>query len=217
MNNKPIVNVLYSPGTNCEVETMEAFRLAGGDPHLVFLHDLREKRVRITDCDCFVVPGGFSFGDYPGTGVAVAEFLSDQFPLLVEQGIPTIGICNGMQILMQAGLFGENVAMTENDSGVFVSRMIRHRVLASNCVWTAGLDGHVLEFPAAHRYGKPSGDIGRLNVVMNYQSESPNGSSIAGICDDTGRVFALMDHPERPYDNPAGQAIFRNGLAAVCG
>lgn len=207
------VSVLYAPGTNTESETLEAFHLAGGDPHLVFLQDLYEGKVRITDCDCFVVPGGFSYGDYPDTGVAVAEFLGDQFPLLVERGIPTIGICNGMQTLVRAGLLGNDVAMAENDSGVFASRPIRHRVVASDCVWTRGLEGNTFVFPSAHRYGKLVGP-GKPNVVMFYDGQSPNGSEKAAFCDDTGLVMAIMDHPERNPGNPGGLAIFRNGLTA---
>lgn len=211
---KPRVSILYSPGTNCEEETMEVFRLVGGDPRLVFLQDLYEGKERITDCDCFVIPGGFSYGDYPDTGVAVAEFLGDHLPLLVEQEILTIGICNGMQILVRAGIFGGDMAMAENTSGRFVSRPIRHLVTPSNCVWTVGLEGQALEFSAAHRYGRLVG-VRQPNVVMTYDGISPSGSTIAAICDDTGRVMALMDHPERPYDNVDGRQLLRTGLNAI--
>lgn len=205
------VLVLYAPGTNTERETEEAFRRAGGSVRLVFLRELITGTVRITDCDCFVVPGGFSAGDYPDTGVYVAEFLRDQFPLLIEAGIPVIGICNGMQILVRAGVFGPGLAMAENDSGRFVSRPVQHRVTPSNCIWTRGLEDQVITFPAAHRYGKLVGP-GRHNVVMTYHGTSPNGGRVAAICDDTGWVLALMDHPERQLNNPSAQAIFRNGL-----
>ena len=66
------VSVLYAPGTNCEEETMEAIRLTGGIPRLVFLWDIYKGKERITDCDVFIDPGGFSFGDHLETGVAVA-------------------------------------------------------------------------------------------------------------------------------------------------
>lgn len=207
------VSVLYAPGTNTEEETLEAFRLAGGDSRLVFLRDIYEGKARITDCDCFVVPGGFSYGDYPDTGVAVAEFLGDQFPLLVEQKIPIIGICNGMQTLVRAGLLGPGLAMAENDSGDFVSRPIRHRIEKSECVWTRGLAGQILTFPAAHRYGKLEGPmVGQANVAMTYEGLSPNGGKIAAIY--VGNTMVMMCHPERPPDSEQGLAIFRNGLTA---
>jgi phosphoribosylformylglycinamidine synthase subunit PurQ / glutaminase len=206
--------VLYAPGTNCEEETMAAIRLAGGDPHLLFFWDLYNKKYRITDCDAFVDPGGFSFGDHVETGVIVASLLEDHFPLLKEAGIPTLGICNGDQILVRAGLLGPGIAMVQNKSGVFCSRPIRHRVLASNCVWTKGLEGRVLAYPAAHGYGRFFGP-GKMNVVMVYEGLSPNGGVIAMITDETGIIAVIMDHPERPYDNPDGQEIFLAGLKAA--
>ena len=208
------VSVLYSPGTNCEEEVMEAFRLAGGDPKLVFLRDLREGRERVIDCDCFVIPGGFSFGDYPDTGVAVAEFLGDVFQELAESQIPTIGICNGQQILVRAGVFGSDLMMAQNSSGRFVSRIYEHHVVPSNCVWTAGLQGQTLRFSAAHGYGKLVGS-GSRNVVMKYGDDTPCGDNIAAICNDTGRIMAIMNHPERRPDNKDGLAIFRQGLKAA--
>ena len=125
---KPWVSVLYAPGTNCEEETMEAIRLAGGAPHLLFLRQVYEGRVKITDCDDFIVPGGFSFGDHLETGVAVAMLLKEEFQKLLEANIPVLGICNGCQILVRAGLLGPGIAMTQNESKVFCSRPIRHRV-----------------------------------------------------------------------------------------
>ena len=213
-SSKKQVSVLYSPGTNCEEEIMEAFRLAGGIPSLVYLKDLRERQAKITDCDCFVVPGGFSYGDYPDPGVAVAEFLRTQFAELAESGIPTIGICNGMQILVRAGVFGSDLVMGQNDSGRFVSKTFGHYVIRSNCVWTKGLEGETLQFAAAHGFGKLVGE-GKRNVVMEYDGDSPCGDEVAAICNDTGRIMALMDHPERRPSNPDGLAIFRRGLEAA--
>lgn len=205
------VLMLYAPGTNTERETRWAFELAGGVVREALLRDLVSGKVRITDCDCFVVPGGFSAGDYPDTGVYVAEFLRDQFPLLIEAGIPIIGICNGMQILVRAGHFGPGLAMAQNDSGRFVSRPVQHLVTPSKSIWMRGLEGQVITFPAAHRYGKLVGP-GLHNVVMTYYGESPNGGRVAAICDDTGLVLAVMDHPERQWDNPSALQILRNGL-----
>jgi len=208
------VAVLYAPGTNCEEETMAAFRLAGGSPELFFLNDILTGKKRITDCDLFCVPGGFSGGDYIDTGILVATLLADHFRRLAEAQIPTLGICNGNQILDRARLFTDGVTLTRNDSGVFCSRPVLHRVEISNCVWTKGMEGQVLRFPSAHGYGKVVGEA-RPNVVLTYASDSPNGGFIAGLCSNNGLIFGLMDHPERPYGNQDGLKIFRKGIEAA--
>lgn len=209
------VSVLYTPGTNCHWETLEAFRMAGADARLVFLHDILEKKIRITDCDVFFIPGGFSYGDHINTGAVVYILLRDYFPLLRETGIPVGGECNGYQTLTRAGFFGNQVTLTENDSGVFCCRPVLHQVHASNCVWTVNLEGMILKFPSAHHGGKIVGNTDKLNVVMTYASESPNGGIIAAVSTADGRVFGIMDHVTCPYDNPDGQLIFKNVLKAV--
>jgi phosphoribosylformylglycinamidine synthase len=208
------VAVLYAPGTNCAEETMAAIRLAGGNPQLLFMTDILRGRVRITDCDCFCVAGGFSGGDHIATGILVATLLADHFRRLAEAKIPTCGICNGFQILDRARLFTDGVTLTRNDSEVFCSMPVKHRVEKFPCVWTKGLEGKILTFPSAHGYGKVVGE-GKPNVVLTYESESPNGGQIAGICSDNGLIFGLMDHPERHYDNQDGLEIFRNGIKAA--
>ena len=85
---KKKVWVLYSPGTNCEEETMAAFRLAGAKPRLLFLADLLSGKFKITDCDIFNIPGGFSEGDYIKEGKIVATMIEDFIPPLVEAQIP---------------------------------------------------------------------------------------------------------------------------------
>jgi len=209
------VSILYAPGTNCQWETIEAFNLAGADTQLVFLDDIIEGRIKITDCDIFFVPGGFSYGDHINTGTVVAILLRDYFPLLREIGIPVGGECNGFQILMRAGFFGNDITLTENDSGVFCSQPVLHLVKPSNCLWTTGLAGKILSFPSAHHGGKLVGNTNRLNAVMAYESESPNGGHLAAISTENGCVFGIMDHMTRPYDNPHGQLIFHNILKAV--
>ena len=213
---KKRVSVLYSPGTNCEEETLHAVRLAGGTPELVFLKDIYEGRKKITDCDAFIIPGGFSYGDHPEIGVTVAVLLEEFLPLLVEKRIPTLGICNGNQILIRAGLLGDGVAMVRNKSQVFCSHPVQHEVVKSNCVWTKGLECKILTFPAAHGYGRfQIHKNATASVVMKYYGFSPNGGRVAMITDETGLLAAIMDHPERTPDNPDGLQIFRCGIAAV--
>jgi phosphoribosylformylglycinamidine (FGAM) synthase-like amidotransferase family enzyme len=209
------IYVPYFPGTNCEEETMQSFRNAGGKPELLFLNDLLKGKKKITDCDIVGFPGGFSFGDYVDTGIIAAILIREFIPQLVEAKIPTIGICNGFQVLMRAGIFGKGVTLTTNTSGTFCSKPIRHRVLdGKNCLWLRGLEGQILTFPAAHGGGKVVHN--RIpNIVMEYVDETPNGGIIAGICSDSGLIFGLMDHPERPPDGKDGQLIFRNGIKAT--
>lgn len=213
---KKTVSILYCPGTNCEEETLAAFKLAGGKPKLIFLNNIISGKKKITDCDVFCVPGGFSFGDYIDTGIVAATLIKDFMPQLIEAKIPTIGICNGFQILMRAGIFGKGITLTKNDSGFFCSKPVTHAVEKSNCLWTRNLrEREIMQFPAAHGGGKVviTDKNKRPNIVLTYlRSKSPNGGHIAGICTDNGLVFGLMDHPERPYGNKDGQLIFRNGL-----
>ncbi len=214
MKRKPKALGLYSPGTNCEDETLAAFNLAGASASLVFLNDIIQGKSKITDCDIFFFPGGFSYGDNVDTGIIVAVLIRDFIPELLNAKIPIIGICNGFQIMMRAGMFGQGITLTHNDSGLFCSRPTKHKVLNSTSIWTKGLSGEILSFPSAHQAGKVVGKK-TPNTVLTYASESPNGGSIAGICSDDGLILGLMDHPERPYGNVDGQKIFRNGVSAV--
>lgn len=209
------VSILYSPGTNCEEETAEAFERAGAIPERLFLGDVVTGEKRITDCDIFCFPGGFSFGDHIGAGAITAALVRDFIPELLEKKIPTIGICNGFQVMVRAGMFGPGIALTQNDSGFFSSRPVEHEVLRSNCIWTRGLEGRILTFPAAHKFGKLEGDkLSEANVVMRYVN-SPNGGFAAALSSENGLLFGLMDHPERPYDNPEGMPFFYNAVTMV--
>lgn len=211
------VSILYSPGTNCEEETAMAFKLAGAQPELLFLADVVSGKKKITDCDIFCFPGGFSFGDHIETGVIVATLLRDHLPRLMEEKIPIIGICNGFQQMVRAGMFGSGLALVKNDSGFFCSQPTEHKVIRSACIWTDGLEGRILSFPSAHKFGKlvHQGAVGQERsayITLVYPNRSPNGGGIAGICSENGLLFGLMDHPERPYGNPDGLEIFRRAV-----
>jgi phosphoribosylformylglycinamidine synthase len=213
---KKIASVLYAPGFNCEEETMEIVRRAGGDPRLVFIDDILAGRKNITDCDIFCIPGGFSYGDHIDAGAVVALRLRDEFPKLVEAGIPVGGNCNGNQILVRLGAFGKKISMDENDSGRFCSHpFVKHRVEKSNCIWTAGMEGELITFPAAHRFGKYVGDLMSVQTVMTFEDFSPNGGKIAAVCSENGRIFGGMNHPERDLDNKDCIQLYRNALNAA--
>jgi len=208
--------ILYSPGTNCEEETMRAFELAGAIPELLFLDDVISGKKKISDCDLFCFPGGFSFGDHIGAGAIAAALIKDFIPELLEAQIPVIGICNGFQVMVRAGMFGPGIALARNDSGVFCSRPAQHEVIGSNCIWTRNLERQILSFPAAHKFGKLSGEnLSKANVVMDYYPHSPNGGFEAALTSENGLLLGLMDHPERPFGNPDGLKLFWNAITEV--
>lgn len=235
---KPRVNILWTPGTNCHEETAHAFKLAGGEPHLVLLNRAITGKEKLSDCDIFCLPGGFSFGDHIRAGwiqaLDLVNCFSDQIRLMLEKQIPLLGICNGMQVLAATGLLnGElgkpTILMDLNKSGRFEHWQNIKIVLHHNpgCLWTEGLDGATMLLPVAHGEGRPVDLGGQANwhiaaTYGTYEGEtsypvSPNGSHIAGL--NQGVIFGLMPHPERRVEkkqsNTDGLVIFKNGLRAV--
>ncbi|SFR10132.1 phosphoribosylformylglycinamidine synthase I [Desulfoscipio geothermicus] len=223
---KPRVCILRTDGTNCDRETLHAFAKAGGNCNLVHVNQLRNGGEKLADYQIMAIPGGFSYGDDIHSGkvlsVELASFLQDQLRQFIEDGKLIIGICNGFQVLVRTGLLprGElgNIRATlmQNDSGKFECRWVNLRVENSNCVFTRGLEGTILQYQVAHGEGKfytneqtlqeieGAGQVvfryadARGNPTQDYPA-NPNGSlhAIAGICDQTGRVLGLMPHPER--------------------
>lgn len=232
--------VLYSPGTNCHEETAAAIELAGGKTQLVLLKDLIENQKRLDDYQAAVVPGGFSYGDHLGAGRIFATMLvarlRDQLVRFLDARKPLLGICNGFQVLTEAGILpgrtpGQRaMALLENQSARFEDRKVRMIVSNEACVWTEGLAGHVLNMPSAHGEGRPFGaGAGKslsTRAVFHYGDESgkpsmdypdnPNGSpgAVAGITDESGLVLGLMPHPERAslpaHYSQDGLRIFEN-------
>ncbi|UCB42385.1 MAG: phosphoribosylformylglycinamidine synthase I [Dehalococcoidales bacterium] len=213
------VLVLRAPGTNCDMETVFAFEQAGATANRVHINQLVRGYERLSDYQILVVPGGFTYGDDISAGRVLAnEFrmgLGEDVPRFVEDGGLILGICNGFQVLVKAGILSVNggsmpLTLTDNDSGRFECRWVNMVVnRTSPCVFTKGIDHMAL--PVAHAEGKvvTGNTVPDANIVLRYADEqgncgagyphNPNGSmaDIAGICDDTGRVFALMPHPER--------------------
>jgi phosphoribosylformylglycinamidine synthase subunit PurQ / glutaminase len=220
---KPTVNVLYLPGTNCQAETMRAFRQAGGEPRLVFLADALAGRARLDDADILCLPGGFSFGDHVGAGAAAALLLRtrlrDQF--LACRDRPVLCICNGFQTAVRAGCFGPAVALKVNGSGTFrdVPDQPHEVVAGTDSPWLYGLDSATLRFPCAHGEGRfEYADAGGWKPALRYPpGTNPDGSvdDIAGITTMDGLVLGLMNHPERAADPDVRLALFRNGVRAA--
>jgi len=212
------VIVLRAAGTNCDEETAYAFRLCNADVELVHINEILRTEKSLNDYHILSIPGGFTYGDDISSGKILANEikyrLGDVLEDFIRAGRLIIGICNGFQVLVKAGilpgLFGSGIeaTLTFNDSGTFVDRWVE---LDSDirgkkrCVWTRGVK-HRIYLPVAHGEGKfvPRDDniLRRLKengqVVFRYV-DNPNGSvdDIAGICDRTGRVLGMMPHPER--------------------
>lgn len=210
--------VVRTAGTNTDVETVVACERAGFKTELLHVNRLVEKPERFREHDCFVVPGGFSYGDDLGSGRVFANELRlrllDPIREFVKSGKMVLGICNGFQVLVKSGLLPDplsdgppSVTLTFNDSGRFGDRWIRLKAVSSKCAWVA--EGDELETAVTHGEGKfvaPAATIDRLEaagqVVLKYVGGNPNGSlrDIAGICDPSGRVLGLMPHPEKHLD-----------------
>ena len=227
MNSQPKVAILRTDGTNCDEELAMAFRMAGGEPEMVHVNELLSDKKALEDYQMLALPGGFSYGDDVLSGKVLANELinrlSDQIYNFIEDDKLVLGICNGFQVLVRAGLLpwqmgpAEDVSLVYNDSGSFECRWVRLKVTESKCVFTRGLAGEVFDMPVAHGEGKlvvEDEAVGeRLAeeelVVVQYADDkgkitgkypdNPNGSyaAIAGICNTSGRIFGLMPHPER--------------------
>jgi len=214
--------VLRAPGTNCDVETAFAFEQAGSGVDLVHVNQLIRHERQLADYQILVIPGGFTYGDDIAAGKVLANELrlklGEDIMRFFEVGRLVLGICNGFQVLVKAGFLPEpqngnqpRVTLAANDSGRFECRWVRLAVnKGSPCVFTRGMES--MDVPVAHGEGKfvAEADIlPDINVVARYTDEqgdteagyphNPNGSmdNIAGICDSSGRIFALMPHPER--------------------
>ncbi len=214
--------ILRAPGTNCDVETRFAFEQAGSVVTPVHVNRLIRGEETLADYQIMVVPGGFTYGDDISAGKVLANELrlklAGDILKFVAEGKLVLGICNGLQVLVKAGFLPEpsrnnepRLTLANNDSGRFECRWVYLGVnRESPCVFTRGMDS--LYLPVAHGEGKivTVGDgILDSNIALYYADEqgntavgypyNPNGSEkgIAGICDSSGRVFALMPHPER--------------------
>ena len=213
---KPRVAVVVFPGTNCEHDVVHALDLLGVDARLVF-----HKETSLDGYAGVVLPGGFAHGDYLRTG-AIARFspIMTEVARFAEIGRSVLGICNGFQILCEAGLLPG--ALVENRDLRFVCRPIHLRVEATGSVLTrSAAAGDVLEIPLNSYEGNYVADPDVLDelertggVVLRYcdpdgevtDDANPNGAarSIAGVA--RGSVAGLMPHPERAVEAILGSA-----------
>jgi phosphoribosylformylglycinamidine synthase len=228
------VLVLHATGTNRDREAALACELAGADPEVVHVNQLLNGERRLVDYHMLVIPGGFSYGDDLGAGTLWAldlyHRLGEKVDRFVASGRPVLGICNGFQALVKAGLLpgwdGSERAVTlaPNTSARFECRWVYLRPNPNTpCLFTAGLDD-LIYCPVAHAEGRlATRDAGTLTalqteglVALSYVDANgeptgypgnPNGSAwgIAGLCNPAGNVFGLMPHPEDhifPWQHP---------------
>ena len=216
------VLMLRAPGTNCDFETQVAYETAGAEVDSALVTELFRGEKKLKDYQILVSPGGFTYGDDISAGKILANEirlrLGEDIKKFVEGGKLVMGVCNGFQVLVKAGILpgingrtAQPITLTTNDSGRFECRWVYLKINEkSPCVFTRGMKS--MYIPVAHGEGKLVAEpdiIDNLNVVVQYADENgdtaagypynPNGSlnNIAGICDDSGRIFALMPHPER--------------------
>lgn len=218
------VGVVVFPGTNCEHDTVTAFERAGATATLVW-----HTEERLEGLDAVVLPGGFAHGDYLRPG-AIARFspVMDAVARFAAAGGPVLGICNGFQILTEAGLLPG--ALVKNRGLRFLCAPARLRVSCARSLLTGGLEpGTELQIPVNHFSGSYVCDARTLaelrdtdRVVLRYV-ENPNGSidDIAAVANAEGNVVGLMPHPERASDALLGSAdglqLLRALVAAAAG
>ena len=220
----PTAIVLRAPGTNCDHETAFALTRAGAVAHRVHVAELRANPALLRRAQLLVLPGGFSYGDDISAGRVLAtqleHFLADALREFRVQDKLILGVCNGFQVLLKAGLIvppdedGSLATLTANTQGRFEGRWVYLKATPGECVFLKGL--HTLYLPVAHGEGNfvcrkdwiRQGLVQAGQVVLRYSDPSgqsagfphnPNGSQddIAGLCDATGRVLGIMPHPER--------------------
>jgi phosphoribosylformylglycinamidine synthase subunit PurQ / glutaminase len=218
------IGVLTFPGSLDDVDAARAVRLAGGEPVELWHadHDLK-------DVDAVVLPGGFSYGDYLRAGaIAARSPLVQDVVAAARTGLPVLGICNGFQVLCEAGLLPG--ALTRNSHLHFRNRDQGLLVERADTAWTSSYaQGQTIVVPVKNgegRYVAADADLDRLEgegrVVVRYVGGNPNGSSrdIAGVTSADGRVVGLMPHPEHAVEELTGPStdglgFFTSVLAAV--
>ncbi|MEA2971630.1 MAG: phosphoribosylformylglycinamidine synthase subunit PurQ / glutaminase [Actinomycetota bacterium] len=214
------VGVVVFPGSNCEHDVVEAVTLLGGHGELVWHGDHS-----LGDVDAVVLPGGFAHGDYLRPG-AIARF-SPVMEAVVEfahAGGPVVGICNGFQVLTEAGLLPG--ALQKNRGLTFLCTTVAVRVENTESALTSRAPaGAVLRLPINHfegNYTCPPDVLAELQaddrIILRYL-DNPNGSvdDIAGICSAGRNVCGLMPHPERACDDLLGSADGRSLLESLLG
>jgi len=226
--------VVVFPGSNCDHDAFYAISNILKKPVEFIWHQSQD----LANCDAIILPGGFAYGDYLRTG-AIARFspVMKSVEKFAKSGGMVLGICNGFQILLEAGLLPG--AMMRNSGLRYICRHVFIRVEQTNTPFTnAASQGPVLKIPIAHNDGNYNADEATLvdleenrQILFRYTTPdgvndaagNPNGSlhNIAGICNRERNVAGLMPHPERAVesalDSADGLVIFRSMVEALVG
>jgi phosphoribosylformylglycinamidine synthase subunit PurQ / glutaminase len=226
--------IIVFPGSNCDHDSYHAAITSTGQQATMLWHDSHN----LENCDAIVVPGGFAYGDYLRTG-AIARFapIMQQVSKFAAAGGKVIGICNGFQILCEAGLLPG--ALMRNAGLKYICKFVNIRVENAETPFTSACKpGEVLRIPIGHMEGNYYCDAQTLQslqkqnrIVFRYSSTdgkitadaNPNGSldNIAGICNEGRNVLGMMPHPDRSSDpllgSSDGAKIFKSMAMATVG
>ncbi|WP_265519584.1 phosphoribosylformylglycinamidine synthase subunit PurQ [Nitratireductor luteus] len=214
--------IIQLPGLNRDRDMITALtKISGHAPHLVW-----QTETALPDVDLIVIPGGFSYGDYLRCGAIGARMpVMRAVAEKAAQGVMVMGVCNGFQILLEAGLLPG--ALMRNASLKFVCREVKLSVENANTAFTRSYQpGQIIRCPVAHHDGNYFADDATLEriegegqVVFRYTEDTnPNGSmnDIAGIVSESGNVLGLMPHPENlieaAHGGDDGRALFESVL-----
>jgi phosphoribosylformylglycinamidine synthase subunit PurQ / glutaminase len=215
--------IIVFPGSNCDRDVVYVTRDLLQQPTRTIWHEETD----LHDVDVVIIPGGFSYGDYLRCG-AIARFspIMQQVVAHAEQGKYVLGICNGFQILTEAGLLPG--ALVRNRDLHFICDRVPLTVERTDLAWTQGYgDTPTIDLPIAHGEGCYHADADTIaeleangQILFRYAGENPNGSlnNIAGICNKNKNVLGMMPHPERAADpllgNSDGIHLFKSLLHA---
>jgi phosphoribosylformylglycinamidine synthase I len=226
---KPRALILHATGTNRDLDAASALELAGAQPEIVHINQLRSGDKRWEDYQLLLLPGGFSYADALGAGRLFAldlmAYFKDQVSAFVATQKPVIGICNGFQALVKAGILPASptarsgtvqATLTFNANGCFECRWVTLVPQSETCIWTRALSEPIY-CPVAHGEGSFAlADPHQLSLLQSSDQvalvyafsdgspacgsypENPNGSvgDIAGVCNPQGNVLGMMPHPE---------------------
>jgi phosphoribosylformylglycinamidine synthase len=219
---KPNVLILYATGTNRDLDAAEAVALAGGNPEVVHINQLRSAEKRWEDYQMLVLPGGFSYADALGAGKLLAldlnVYFKDEIQRFIAAGKPVIGICNGFQALVKSGILPtplpagarRRFTLTNNRCGHFECRWVTLKPASQKCVWTRGLE-QAIYCPVAHGEGK-------------FISADPDDLTALQLADQVALVYTLPDgspavgaYPFNPNGSPGDVAGVCNPTGTVLG